>query len=132
MHLGGLLLLGVLFATTKLPGAPRSNQTDLLAGHRVTSNRRGVTNVLMVTTAVWVLDWVHSHTANLGPAIALGLVLVERPPSLEQRLVDAAAAGDDSNSSSRKRRDALFLAGRQADASPPRTLDVLDNLCKAA
>ena len=50
--------------------------------------------MLMVTTAVRMLDRVHGHTADLWPAVPLRLVLVISPAGFQHRLVDSATAGD--------------------------------------
>ena len=53
--------------------------------------------MLMVTTTVGMLDGVHGHTTDLGPAVPLGLELVVGATGLQHGLVDTAAAGDDAD-----------------------------------
>lgn len=50
----GLLVLGLALASAEDTSATGSDQTDLLTGRGVTTDGRGVTNVLMVTTTVRV------------------------------------------------------------------------------
>ena len=88
-----------------------SNETGLLSRDGRARNRRGLTNVLVVTTTVRVIDGVHSNTTCTRPAkggisitvlqandrslpVTLGLVFVVRATSLEQRFVDTSATSD--------------------------------------
>merc|ERR1719220_2542192 len=50
--------------------------------------------MLMVTTTVGMLDGVHRHTSDLGPAVPLDSVLVVRTAGLQHGLVDPTASGD--------------------------------------
>merc|ERR1719336_3171587 len=83
-----------------------------------THDSGGLTNVLMVTTTVGMLDRVHGHTTDLGPAVPLDLVLVVRAAGLQDGLVDTTAAGDDADSGAVGRGDDLLGAGRQLDPGP--------------
>ena len=102
--------------TTNTTRAAGSNQTDLLAGGSVTGHRRGVTNVLMVTTTVGMLHGVTGHTTNLGPAVALATEAVVRVTGLEDRLLDTATARDDADHSTAARGDGLLLAAGELQA----------------
>ena len=75
-----------------------------------------MTNVLVVTSSVRMLDGVHGHTSDLGPLVALGLVLVVSTASLHDGLVHTTTASDDTDRSAGKRRDGLLGARRQLDA----------------
>merc|ERR1719231_866170 len=94
-----LLLVVHLLAAAQLASAARSDEADLLAGHAVAAHGRRMTDVLVVTTTVGVLDGVHRDATRLGPRVALGLVLVEGAAGLEHRLVDTATARDNANGS---------------------------------
>merc|ERR1719401_555417 len=96
-------------------GAARGDEADLLPGARLARDGGGVAHVLVITTAVRVLDGVHRRTAHLRPAIALDTVLVEVVARLEHRLVQAPAACDDTNDSPTGRGDGLTRARRQAN-----------------
>jgi hypothetical protein len=61
------LLLVLVLTTADTTSAAGGNQTDLATRGTVAVLCRRVTNVLMVTTTVRVLDGVHGHTTNLGP-----------------------------------------------------------------
>ena len=74
--------------------------------------------MLVVTTTVGMLDRVHGHTTDLGPAVPLDLVLVVRAAGLQDGLVDTTAAGDDADGGAVGRGDDLLGAGRQLDPGP--------------
>ena len=73
------------------------NETDLLSRHGSSSSSRRETDVLMVTSTVWVINRVHGDTSDNRPAVALGLVLVVGVSGLEKGLVSPSSSGDDSN-----------------------------------
>eukprot|EP01084_Bolivina_argentea_P013458 25266_1 len=83
--------------TTDTAGAAGGDEADLLARGAVATNGRGVTDVLMVTTTVGMLDRVTGDTTDLGPAVALGAEAEEGVTGLEDGLLDAATAGDDAD-----------------------------------
>jgi len=91
-----LFVLGAS-ASTNETRAASGNETNLLSGNSVALARGSVTNVLMITTTVGMLDGVHRHTTHLGPALALDSVLVVAASCLEHRLVEASASSDDAN-----------------------------------
>lgn len=51
-------------------------------------------NMLLVSSSVGMLHWVHGHTSDLGPAVTLGLVLVVGASGLEHGLLGTSAASD--------------------------------------
>lgn len=55
--------------------------------------------MLVVSSTVGVLHGVHGHTTDLGPRVALHLVLVVCAACLEHRLVHAATTGNDADHS---------------------------------
>merc|ERR1719359_1948326 len=94
-----LLLLDLLLATLVQTSAASRNEADLHPRRGAAADSGGVPDVLVVATAVRVLDRVHRHATNLGPAVAPDAVLVEVVTGLEDRLVEAAAAGHDADHS---------------------------------
>lgn len=102
------------------------------AAYRIATHGRRVTNVLMVTSTVRVLDGVHRHTTDRGPAVPLHAVLVEGTASLQQRFVNAATAGDDANRTARERAHQLLLPRGQTEAGLARVLNVANDLSEAA
>mmetsp|Transcript_68463 Transcript_68463/g.79754 ORF Transcript_68463/g.79754 Transcript_68463/m.79754 type:complete len:273 (-) Transcript_68463:6-824(-) len=113
--------------TTNTTRAAGGDQTDLLAWGSVAGHRRGVTNVLMVTTTVGVLHGVTGHTTHLGPAVALATEAVERVTGLEDGLLNTATTGDDADHSAAGRGDGLLLAAGQLQASAARLVVVGDD-----
>lgn len=115
-----LVLLGGRLATSQSTGSTRSDQTDLATVRSISSDGRGLTDVLVVTTTVRMLDWVHGHTTHLRPVVALHLVLVVGTASLQHRLVHTTTAGDQADHCTVARADHLLRAGRQLDSSSVR------------
>lgn len=90
------LVLGLL-GTTQETRSPRSNETSLLTLCGVTGDGRGLTDMLVVTTTVRMVDWVHGNTTSLGPRVALHSELVLGARGLHERLVGSATTSDNSN-----------------------------------
>lgn len=76
-----------------------------------------MTNVLMVTTTMWMLYWVHSNTTNLWPGVPLDPVLVICGTSLQERLIRSSTARNDTDHSSAGARNDLPGPAREANAS---------------
>jgi len=93
------LVLGDLdvTSTTDLTGPPGGDETDLPTRRGSPLDGRWVTNMLMVTTTVGMLDGVHGHTSDLGPAVPLDSVLVVSSAGLEHGLVATTATSDDAD-----------------------------------
>jgi len=53
--------------------------------------------VLLVTTSMWMLDWIHSNTSNNWPDLSLSLVLVELVSGLENWLLNNTSRSNQSN-----------------------------------
>lgn len=86
-----------------------------------------MTDVLVVTTTVRMLDGVHRDTSHSGPVALLGVGLVVRAVSLQKGLVSSLATSDDSNHSSAATLDGLTHAGRKSDSSFLAILGVTDH-----
>jgi len=97
-------------STAETTSTAGGNKTDLLSRRGVAGNSRGVADVLMVTSSVRVLNGVHGNTANNGPAVALGLVLIVRATGLEHRLLSTTSTSDQTDHSTAVRLDDLLLA----------------------
>jgi hypothetical protein len=69
------LILGLL-GTTEQTSSASGNETSLLTLGGVAGDRRGLTDMLVVTTTVRMIDGVHSNTTSLGPGVALDGELV--------------------------------------------------------
>merc|ERR1712183_1095472 len=53
--------------------------------------------MLMVSATEWMLNWIHSNTTNLWPAVSLDLVLVVGTASLQEGFIDTTTTGDNTN-----------------------------------
>ena len=65
------------------------DQTTLLSSWGVSSGGSWVTNVLMVTTTMGMLDWVHSNTSDSWPVSLLGMSLEVCSVSFEEWLISS-------------------------------------------
>merc|ERR1712178_22584 len=92
-----LLVLVILATTLPLSSATSGDKTNLLARHTGAGSGGWVTDVLVVTTSVRVLDRVHGTATDLWPAVALDPVLVPGTASLQHRLVEATATGNNAD-----------------------------------
>ena len=66
-----------------------------------------MTNVLLVTTTVRMVDGVHGDTSNLGPSISLSFVLEVSITSLKEGLVGSLSTGNNTNHCSAITEDGL-------------------------
>jgi len=101
--------------TTYTTGTTGSNKTNFATRNGVPFDSSGMTNMLMITTTVRMLNRVHSHTSNTRPAVSLDSVFVESATSLQHRLVDTTTTGNDTDLSSADRLDGLLGAGWETD-----------------
>lgn len=111
-----LLLTSLATATAKETCAAGSNETSLATSGSVAGDGRGRTNVLVVTTTKGVVNGVHGHTTDTGPAVALRLELVVGTAGLEEGLVNAATAGNETNHGAASGGEDLLGARGELDA----------------
>lgn len=78
------------FEKTSPPG---SNLTNLLPWWSISGHRTGMTNVLVVTTAVRMLHRIHRNTTNLRPTVPLHSVFVVCISCLQHRLLSPSSTG---------------------------------------
>merc|ERR1719386_165623 len=90
-------------------------------------HRGRVADVLVVASAMRVLDRVHRHTAHLRPGVALHTVLVEVRSGLQDRLVETATAGHDPDRRAGARGNGAAGARGHADAGLLAVIGVADN-----
>ena len=112
-----LLLEEKLAASSDGTSSLGGNETALLTAWGVSSGRGGVTNVLMVTTTVRMLDGVHGNTSDSGPVALLGVGLVVGGVGSQERLVSSLTTSANSNHSSAVALDSLSATGRKSDSS---------------
>lgn len=109
-------LLDSLASSGDSTGSSGSNETDLLSAWGVSSGGGWVTHMLMVTSSVRMLDWVHGNTSNSWPVSLLGLGLVVGSVSLEERLVSSLATSTDADHASAGSLDGLSDTGWESDS----------------
>lgn len=108
----------VLLSSPDSSSPPGGDETDLSSGTGAPLDRRSLTDMLMVTTTMGMLDWVHGHTTHLGPAVPLGLVLVVGSAGLQHGLLGSTASGHDAHHGAVGRGHHLLGSRGQLDAGP--------------
>ena len=106
-----LILLENLSTTSDQTGSSSGDETNLLTSRLVTSHSGWVTNVLMVTTTMGMLNWVHGNTSHSWPVVSLSLCLVPGSVGLEEGLVGSLTSGDEADHGSATTDDSLSGAG---------------------
>jgi hypothetical protein len=120
-------LLLCLLGTTEKTRSAGSDKTGLLTLDGVSGDGRSLTNMLMVTTTVRMVDGVHGNTTSLGPAVTLDSELVLGTRSLEEGLVSSATTSDNTDHSSGSGVDDLLGARGELDAGLALIRVVADN-----
>ena len=69
----------------------------LLSGHGLSRDGGRVSDMLLVTSSVWVINWVHGDTSHDGPILLLLGHLVESVSGLEDGLFGSASSGNNSH-----------------------------------
>ena len=110
-----LVLEQELAASSDNTGSLGGDETALLTAGSVSSGGCGVTNVLMVTTTVRMLDGVHCDTSDSWPVSLLGVSLEVGAVGSEERLVSSLAAGTDADHGSAATDDGLTDARWESD-----------------
>jgi len=105
-----------LTATGETASTAGGDETDLLSRGAVAGDGRRVTNVLMVTTTVRVLNGVTGNTTDLRPAVALDAEAVVGVTGLEDGLLNAATTSDEADAGAAGGGDGLLLAGGELKA----------------
>jgi hypothetical protein len=122
-----LLVLVDLKATTDKSGSAGSNETDLLTDGGITTDSRGVTNMLLVTTTVRMVDGVHSNTTNAGVVVLLCLSLEPSGTGLKEGLIGSLSSSDNADHSTAATLDGLTDAGGEADTGLGTVFGVTDD-----
>ena len=117
----------LLSLTSDETGSSGSDKSDLLTSGLVTSDGRWVTNMLMVTTTVGMLDWVHGNTSHSWPVVSLSLCLEPGSVGLEQGLLGSLSSSDETNHGSATTYDGFSGAGWELDSGLLTVLGVTDD-----
>lgn len=91
------------------------NETDFLSRNSGAGDGGSLSDMLVVTTTMRMVDGVHSHTTSTRPVVTLSLEFVVSTASLEQGLVDPSTTSDDTNSRTSVTRHGLLGTGGEAD-----------------
>ena len=86
-----------------------------------------MTNVLLVTSSVRMLDWVHGNTSHSWEVVSLSLVLVPGSVGLEEWLVGSLSSSNDSNHSSALTHDGLSGSRWKSDSGLSEVIGVTDD-----
>jgi len=86
-----------------------------------------MTNVLMVTTTMGMLDGVHSDTSNSGPVLLLCLGFVVSVDGSQERLIASLSTSDNTDHSSAGSLDGLANTGRKLDSGLAAIFGVTDD-----
>jgi len=117
----------VSLGSAETTGASGGDETDLLSSGRVSLDRRRMSDVLVVTSSVRMVNRVHADTTNFGPLVTLGLVFEVGAASLEDGLVDTTASRHDSDHGAGLRGNDLLGAGGELEASLEVVVRVADD-----
>lgn len=133
-HESSLLLnLEILSTSSNETGSSGGHETSLLTAGSVSADSRGVTDVLLVTTTMGMVDGVHSNTSNSGPgSSSLGLPSVVGVSSLADGLVGSAATSDEADHSSAGSWDGGTGAGGKSNSGLLAVIGVTDDDGRAA
>merc|ERR1719146_394460 len=72
----------------------------------------------MVTSSVGMLNWIHSNTTNLWPAVSLNFVFVVSTTSFQDWFVDTSTSSNKSDHGSVGRGDDFLGSRRELDPGP--------------
>ena len=110
-----LLLVDDLASSSDETSSAGGNETGLLTSWGISADRGWVTNVLMVTTTMRMLDWVHGDTSDTWPFQLLGVGLEVGVVGLQEWLVSSLATGADTDHTSASGWDGLSDSGWESD-----------------
>ena len=111
------VLLEDLSGTSDETSSSSGNKTDLLTSGSISSHSGRMSDMLLVTTTMRMLDWVHSDTSNDWPVLSLSLHLVPDSVGLEEWLIGSLSTGADTNHSSAGADDGLSGSGWESNSS---------------
>merc|ERR1712147_212033 len=113
-----------LSGTSDKTSSSGGNKSDLMTTRCVSSNSRRMTNMLMVTTTVRMLDGVHGNTSDSRPMRSLGLHLEVHSVSLKERFVSSLTTSSNTNHSSAVTLDLLSVSRWQLNTGLSTVIDV--------
>ena len=105
-----------LVTSSKKTSSSGSNETNLLSRDASSGNSGRLTNVLVITTSVGMVNWVHSDSGNDWEVLSLCLVSPVLNSGLENWLLVSSSGSDDSNHTSGLAVDGLSDTRWQLDS----------------
>ena len=109
------------------PSSPGSNEPDFNSVRSMSAQSRRMTNMLLVTSSVRMVYWVHSHSSNYWPRSALCLILVVRVSSLADWLVSSSSSSNDADHGSAVARNGPPASTWQSDSGLSAVFRVTDD-----
>ena len=94
-------VLDFALRSSEQTGSSGGNKTSLLPWNGLSANTRTMADMGMVTTTMGMVDGVHIHTRNLGPARSSDLMFVIGDSGLHDWLLSPSAASDNADHGSR-------------------------------
>jgi len=122
-----VILLVWLSGTSDKTGSSGCNKTALLTSGCISSNGSWMSNMLMITTTMRMLNWVHCNTSNSWPVISLSFCLVPGVGSLEEWLICSLSTSADSNHGSAGALNGLSGSGWESDSGLPAVIGVTND-----
>jgi hypothetical protein len=86
--------------TSDSTGSSGSDKTDLFTWRGISSDGRWFTDMLVVSSSVWMLDWIFGDTSDFWPAVPLHSEFMVGSASFKHRFVNSSATGDQTKHSS--------------------------------
>jgi len=122
-----LVLLNNLSWTSDKTCSSSCDKTSLLTSWNVSSNGGWVTNVLMVTSSMRMLDWVHCNTSNSWPVVSLCSSLVPGGIGLQKWLIGSLSTSANSNHGSAAALDGLSGSWWESNSGLSSVISVTDD-----
>jgi len=122
-----LVLLENLSTTSDETSSSSSDKTALLSSGGVSSNCGWVTNMLMVTTTMRMLNRVHCYTSNSWPVVSLSSSFEPGVGGLQERLIGSLTSSNNSNHSSAASKNGLSGTGWKSNSSLLTIIGVTNN-----
>ncbi len=104
-----------------------SDKTDLLTWRGKSADSSGLTQVLVVTTSVGMIDRVHSHTTNSWESLSESLKLVEESTSLHDWLLVSSSTSNNTDGGSTKTWDGFSGTRWESDSGSGPIIRVSNN-----
>ena len=115
------------FCTSDETSSSGSNKTDFLTSWGKSVNCSWFTQMLVVTTSVGMVDWIHSNTSNLWESLSESLELVEESTSFHDWLFISSSTSNDTDGSSAKAWNGLSGTWWESDSGLGSIIRVSDD-----